>query len=709
MKRIIVFAGLLGFCLPQVFPFQSEDYYDYSFARMTYIKGDVFIERADGAYEEGSVNLPLVKNDKLGTREGRAEIHFGYKNYLRIDSYTHVDFVSLPQRGFVQVKLNIPAGSVYLRVSHLEREKDFEVHTPDASFYIMEEGLYGFRVRESSETEVFVASGLVEAAGETDSVLVHAQEKMVASNGHFSADPTYSQTDYGDNFSEWNRSRDELISQRVQKAYLPQEMSSYEEELAYNGDWTYEYPYGNVWVPRVYHSTWRPYLYGRWVWYAVCGWCWVPYETWGWCVSHYGRWHWRFGLGWYWIPSHHWGPAWVHWYSGYDYIGWCPISYYGHPVVIVNNHFYGRGYGYDYPLHSRALTVVHRNQLQAPRISKAALDQSHVQRLGKVSLSEHQPEVKYSGQNRLTNAAAARVLERSNIRKVERSFTGASTLEVSPRTRETAVRDGMRSSPDIRSSKSPASGQTRPQGSERTSRYDRNAPSSRYDSGGALRDSSARESRTPRSIQPYPSRQVSYSGSRSYGIPRESVDSSGRYAERSSVKNYSSQSVSSRETRESSPYTHFRQSRSEIFDRSSSQSSSVKRYPSRNSYPASPFTRTDEGDYRSSSTIRGSYPSSRSYSGESGYRSSYRYESSSHRISPERSYSMPQSYSQGKYNSPRGSSYSYSNSRSPSAPSSSHSSSRVGSSSSRGSSVQVSRSSSGSVRSSSSSSSRRRK
>ena len=55
---------------------EDTEYYSYSYARLSYVNGDVFIQRAgDNGFEEGDVNLPVVKGDKIGTREGRAEIH----------------------------------------------------------------------------------------------------------------------------------------------------------------------------------------------------------------------------------------------------------------------------------------------------------------------------------------------------------------------------------------------------------------------------------------------------------------------------------------------------------------------------------------------------------------------------------------------------------------------------------------------------------
>jgi len=146
-------------------------------------------------------------------------------------------------------------------------------------------------------------------------------------------------------------------------------------------------PHGHVWVPGGIGPYWRPYYNGRWTWLSLCGWTWIPYESWGWSTHHFGRWHWRYSLGWYWIPTRVWGPAWVSWYWGYDYFGWAPLSYYGYPGVIINNVYNGRFQGRYYPYNSRTLTVIHKNQLKARNVSKVALSQKSVKSLGKISLS----------------------------------------------------------------------------------------------------------------------------------------------------------------------------------------------------------------------------------------------------------------------------------------------------------------------------------
>ena len=445
MKKIALLTAFLAFFVAFAFSSSEEEYYSYSYARLSYVKGDVYIQRAeDLGYESGMVNLPVVEGDKLGTRDGRAEIHFGRKNYIRMDSHTQIDFAVLPQKGQDHTKLHLLSGNIFLRISFLEREKDFEIHTPDASFYILEEGLYRFDVR-GEESELYVFEGSAEAAGEEDSLLVSSEERLIASDGGFNSDPIRFYASLDDSFSGWNRSRDALHSRAVARRYLPAELDEYETELADNGSWVYERPYGYVWVPYVVHHEWRPYYYGRWVWYPLIGWNWVSYDPWGWCVYHYGRWHWRLGLGWYWIPTRYWGPAWVHWWSGYDYIGWCPLSYYGYPVVITNNRFYGRYYHRNYPLNSRALTVVHKRQLQARPISKVAVSQKKVSRLGKISLSAKQPSIRPNINRSGPHARiAAKVFSGSNIRKVGRGYVSGKDRISPSRLKSTGIKSVSR-------------------------------------------------------------------------------------------------------------------------------------------------------------------------------------------------------------------------------------------------------------------------
>lgn len=371
---------------------QTEKYTEQSFARLSYITGGTFLQRAsDLAYEEGEVNMPIASGDRIGTTDGRAEIYLGNGNYIRLDENTKLDFLRLPAADSPLIQIQIWSGNVYFRVSSLENEKDFEIHTQDVSFYILDIGLYRFDVRPNPETTVLVFKGLLEAAGEDRSVLVKDAQRLTAAEGQLSNSPSLFLAVSEDGFDSWNEGRDSQSVRHLAREYLPEELEDFETELAEHGDWITMAPYGYVWIPSGVSIGWRPYTNGRWLWMPQCGWTWLPYEPWGWAAFHYGRWHWDTGYGWYWIPTTTWGPGWVGWYSGAGYYGWAPLSFYDRPGVIINNVYYPH-HTDPYPLSSRALTVIHKNQLQSRNVSRIALSDTTVRSIGKLNLIRRDPE-----------------------------------------------------------------------------------------------------------------------------------------------------------------------------------------------------------------------------------------------------------------------------------------------------------------------------
>jgi len=413
MNKMMTKASLLAVALIVALPFglaaQDEGYYAGSYARLSYVNGAVYIERTAGlGYEKGEVNLALVQGDRIGTEIGQAEIHFGRRNYLRLYDNTKVEFVLLPSEGQERIKLHLTSGSAFLRVSELAIEKGVELHTPDASFYVLDAGLYRFDVRPGGETQAFAREGSLEAAAEDGSAVVRDGETVTAADGRFLNDPEYASAP-SDAFDEWNGGRDALLTQRSERQYLPSGIDEYEEELDQNGYWVYERPYGNVWVPyAASYDDWRPYSHGRWVWYPVAGWTWVPSEPWGWAVYHYGRWNWRFGLGWYWIPTHRWGPAWVHWWSDGLYVGWCPLTWYNRPAYLFHDRFYDRWNDRYFSAHNRALTVIRRDHLQDRDVGRRHLASNDLDRIGQVELRDRQPAIRPAVDNARPQAIAAR-------------------------------------------------------------------------------------------------------------------------------------------------------------------------------------------------------------------------------------------------------------------------------------------------------------
>lgn len=414
---------------------EETEYTNRTFARLSYVTGNTYIQKAaDLAYEEGVVNMPITEGDRIGTTDGRAEIYLGKNTYLRLDHETKLDFISLPKPESELIQVKIWAGNVYFSVKTLEEEKGIEIHTSDVSIYLLNQGIYRIDVRENTETEIFVFQGIVEAAGESGSVLIKDAQRLEVIKGRSTSPPTSFVAVANDSFDRWSEYRDLQIRKTMAQRYLPEELEDFEYELDENGDWIYSPPYGQVWVPRNMGPDWRPYYNGRWTWNSFSRWTWLPYESWGWATFHYGRWHWKFGMGWYWIPTTVWGPGWVGWYSGNDYWGWSPLSYYGHPGVIINNTYYGRFSDQYHPHYSRALTVVRKKQLRARNVSKIALNRSSIQNLGRVKLSSSAPasgtvDKKVSIQKLEGKQVLLRKREGATQNKSRRGSSGAETTK----------------------------------------------------------------------------------------------------------------------------------------------------------------------------------------------------------------------------------------------------------------------------------------
>jgi hypothetical protein len=379
-------------------------YTNESVARLSYVQGKAFVQRAsDLGFEEGAVNMPISQGDRIGTSDGRAEVHFGRGNYIRLDSETKVDVLNLPKKDDDIARLRVWAGNVFLVVGTLKKEKAIELHTADSSFYVLDRGVYRVDVRENKDTEILVYQGLIEAAGEDGSTLLKAGQRLDISEGRFAAKPSTFIPVADDSFDKFNETRGNVTGREFAEGKLPEELSDYEGELDEYGHWSYLAPYGNVWVPNNVDDDWRPYYDGRWTWLPVSGWTWWPYEPWGWATFHYGRWHWAVGLGWYWIPMNVWGPAWVDWWWNDWYFGWAPLSYWGYPGVWYGGAYYGHYYGPSYPYNSRAMTVVRRDHLKDPHIARNALRGDALNSLSsnKISMTNKAPNLRPAG-NRIS-------------------------------------------------------------------------------------------------------------------------------------------------------------------------------------------------------------------------------------------------------------------------------------------------------------------
>ncbi len=372
-------------------------YYDNAkVVRIKSIEGEGFVRRSyDEGDEEAVANLPLFEKDTIGTTNGRLAVYLGRMNYLRLDGDTVVVLDKVPQLRKTDLVVRLEEGSIYLEIQSLDREKGIEIQTPDCGIFLLDKGVYRVNVLENETTEVIVREGIAEVSGSDSSRNVRDNQKIVMARGTLEERPHYFYASEKDGFDRWNDEQDRELgyARYGTSRYLQGGYEDYEYDMSRSGRWTYMSEYGSyVWSPYHAGSDWMPYANGRWIWNPHYGYVWVSYDTCGWFTHHYGRWHWDYYRGWYWIPSYHWSPAWVSWFWDSHYYGWCPLSWWNRPIVIINNRW-DRHYNYHrgIPRHSRSTIIIRKGELAAPNIHRVAIRNVSLDQGGSIAFRGRAP------------------------------------------------------------------------------------------------------------------------------------------------------------------------------------------------------------------------------------------------------------------------------------------------------------------------------
>lgn len=359
-------------------------YYDNAkVIRIKNVEGEGFVQRSyDEGNEEATPNLPLFEKDTVGTTAGRLGIYLGRLNYLRLGSDTMVELLNIPQLRKTDLIVRVEKGAIYLDIENLDTEKSIQIQTPDCGIFILDKGIYRINVDENSLTEVYVMEGIAEVAGQENSRNVRENQKIVMSRGELKERPYYFYASEKDDFDRWNETQnsEQGYARSGTSRYLQSGYEDYEYEMSRSGRWSYMSDFNSyVWTPYYSNADWMPYANGRWVYNPYYGNVWTSYDNCGWFTHHYGRWHWDYSSGWYWIPAYHWSPAWVSWFGDNDYYGWCPLSWWNRPVVVINNRW-DRNYDYrrGIPQHSRSTIIIRKGELSAPNMQRVALSKNNL-------------------------------------------------------------------------------------------------------------------------------------------------------------------------------------------------------------------------------------------------------------------------------------------------------------------------------------------
>lgn len=444
MKRfIILILSLLILSLFTYSDYSNQQtseakYYDKAkVLRVKYTQGETFVKRSyDEGIEEATINLPIFEKDTIGTTDGRLEIYLGRLNYLRLDYDTNLTTEKAPELRTTNMGFRLNNGGIYLDIENLDYDKDIEIQTPDCGIFLLNKGLYRINVNQQGNTEIYVYKGIAEVAGDNYTRNVRTNQKTVMYNGKVKERPFYFYSSEKDDFDIWNQKRNNSTnySRYASSRYLETGYEDYEYELSRNGRWRYNSTYSSyIWMPYNISRSWRPYYNGRWIWNPYYGNVWTSYDSWGWYTFHYGRWHWSTIDGWYWIPGYRWSPAWVSWGWNDYYYGWCPLSYYNRPVIVMNGRWY-RNYRFHngFPFHSRSTVIIRKNNLRASRISRVAIKSNSISK-GTLTYKGMSPRVRpHISKVSVINAKGKSVVYKrsgivsTNKYKVIKPYTGIS-------------------------------------------------------------------------------------------------------------------------------------------------------------------------------------------------------------------------------------------------------------------------------------------
>ncbi|HEY4565116.1 MAG TPA: DUF6600 domain-containing protein, partial [Thermoanaerobaculia bacterium] len=273
---------------------------------------------------------PILAGDHLSVSGGRSrvEIILADQNILRVDGKSELVLERLaasPDRDDRATVVRLLSGNVQLIVTQDSLGDELpRIETPNASIYAQDYGSYRV-TSDQGWTQLEVRRGSAQVVTDGASSRVRADEEAVIDDQDPDRRPTVREAGAFDSLERWGRQLDDEYASADLGDYVDDNLRYQAASLTRYGSWI-TINGGHYWRPQV-DASWRPYWHGRWV-YTPAGMTWISSEPWGWVPYHYGSWDYVPTYGWVWQPGYVWSPAWVYWYWGPSYVGWCPTGYY---------------------------------------------------------------------------------------------------------------------------------------------------------------------------------------------------------------------------------------------------------------------------------------------------------------------------------------------------------------------------------------------
>lgn len=323
-------AALLSSLLPSPVSASRADYDpagSYSYIRT--LDGSAELISQDGESNEATIHQPILPGDRVSVaRSSRLEAVLADGSLLRLDAGAEVVFESIEGNygdSARQTRLRLVAGTLQLVVERVEGQRELpRIDTANATVHIQQPGRYLVVAEASDWTQVIVREGYAEVATERGSLVVRDEEQAQI-EGDRRPRAAIEQASELSSLERWGESLEE-DARHASIEDVDDSLRYGSSSMYGRGNWVQVSGHRRAWRPTV-DSDWRPYREGFWR-YTPGGYTWVSTEPWGWVPYHYGTWDYVPGHGWVWFPDRGFAPAWVYWYWGPDYVGWCPTGYY---------------------------------------------------------------------------------------------------------------------------------------------------------------------------------------------------------------------------------------------------------------------------------------------------------------------------------------------------------------------------------------------
>jgi FecR protein len=318
--------------------------HDDSYGYLRVVEGPAtLIQAGTNDRESAEINQPVLAGDRIQVPgRSRVEIVLADRNIVRLDGGSELLLERLaasPDTKDRATVLRLLEGNLLLTALQESYGEELpRVETPNATIYVQHYGVFRVTADSGGWSELVVRRGKAEVVTDRGSEVVRADEEAIIEGDKWANVDVRPATGF-DALERWAKHLDEEYA-AADLRYVDDNLRYSAAPLSKYGSWLYigGRPY---WRP-VVTAGWRPYWHGRWA-YTPSGLTWVSYEPWGWVPYHYGSWDYIPSYGWVWEPGYRYSPAWVYWYWGSSYAGWCPTGYY--------TRFYGPRFGVGFGFH----------------------------------------------------------------------------------------------------------------------------------------------------------------------------------------------------------------------------------------------------------------------------------------------------------------------------------------------------------------------